>query len=73
MIRYFLSVKCSTEGCINNENSSSFWYDNPTTSHSCGICGMIITDCEVLDQAEFTPPPPPPGSIVEEIIETEES
>jgi hypothetical protein len=60
MIRYFIKVKCSTEGCVNNLNSSSFWYDNPTTSHPCGFCGMMITDCEILDQGEFAPHPPPP-------------
>jgi hypothetical protein len=72
MIRYFLSIRCSTEGCINSENAASFWYDNPTTSHPCGICGIMMTDCEVLDQAEFAPPPPPPAPIVEEVIETQE-
>lgn len=60
MIKYFIEVKCSTEGCINNLNPASFWYDNPATSHPCGVCGMMITDCKVLDQGEFAPPPPPP-------------
>jgi hypothetical protein len=60
MIRYFIKVTCSTEGCTNNLNPASFWYDNPTTSHPCGSCGKMITECEVLDQGEFDPHPPPP-------------
>jgi hypothetical protein len=63
MIRYFIKVKCSTAGCINNLHPASFWYDNPETSHPCGSCGMPITDCEVLDQGEFAPHPPPPPTL----------
>jgi len=72
MIRYFLSVKCSTPECP-NENPTEFWYDNPETSHPCGICGMTITECEVLKQGDFEPHPPPPPMITEEVLETEES
>jgi hypothetical protein len=60
MIRYLLKVKCSTADCVNSENSSELWYDNPTVSHPCGICGMMITECEIVKQAEFEPHPPPP-------------
>jgi hypothetical protein len=70
MIRYFLKIKCSTTECPNNENSAELWYDNPTVSHPCGICGMMITDCEVLKQAEFEPYPlPPSNAVVEDPIE----
>jgi hypothetical protein len=68
MIRYFLRVKCSTSGCSNNQNPAEFWYDNPETSHPCGVCGMMITDCRVLEQKEFQPHPPPPPLIIEEVI-----
>jgi hypothetical protein len=71
MIRYFLSVKCSTPECSNNQNATEFWYDNPETSHPCGICGMPITECEVLKQAEFEPYPPPPP--IRKVFEIEES
>jgi len=60
MIRYFLRVKCSTPECPNNENPTQFWYDNQETAHPCGICGMMITECEVLNRGEFAPHPPPP-------------
>jgi hypothetical protein len=68
MIRYFLRVKCSTSDCSNNQNPAEFWYDNPATSHPCGVCGMMITDCRVLEQKEFQPHPPPPPLIIEEVI-----
>jgi hypothetical protein len=69
MIRYLLKIKCSTSGCANSKNTAQFWYDNPTTSHPCGICGMMITDCEVLDEKEFEPHPLPPALITEDITE----
>jgi hypothetical protein len=68
MIRYFLRVRCSTSGCSNNENPTEFWYDNSTTSHPCGICGRMITDCKVLKQKEFEARAPLPPLITEEII-----
>jgi hypothetical protein len=68
MIRYLLKIKCSTSGCANSKNTAQFWYDNPTTSHPCGICGMMITDCEVLDEKEFEPHPLPPSLITEETV-----
>jgi hypothetical protein len=68
MIKYLLKIKCSTSGCANNKNTAQFWYDNPTTSHPCGICGMMITDCEVLDEKEFEPHPLPTSLITEETV-----
>jgi hypothetical protein len=68
MIRYLLQIKCSTSGCANNKNAGQFWYDNPTTAHPCGICGMMMTDCEVLEEKEFEPHPLPPSLITEETV-----
>jgi ribosomal protein S27E len=60
MIKYFLSVKCTNENCSNVNKPMTFWYDNPTTSHPCGVCGHMITYCEAIKEEEFPDPAPLP-------------
>jgi hypothetical protein len=60
MIKYLLSMKCTNPECSTFEQATSFWFERPSTSHPCGICGYTIAFCEVLKEQEFPDLEPAP-------------